>query len=535
MNEHHYEVIIVGGGLSSLTAAAYLSKAGHEVRILEKNASSGGLIRSFMRDGFVFDTGPRSIENSGIVTPMLRELGIEIELLKSPVSIGIESETIRMESKESIDSYKQMLESLYPASKSEISKIIRIIKKVYKSMDTIYGFENPIFKNFKHDKKYVIKEVLPWIGKFLIAIAHMQRMNLPIESYLETLSSNKSLNDIIDQHFFKHTPTFFALGYFYVYLDYLYPKGGTGTLINKLEESIRNKGGQIQFNTEVVSIIPAQQTVVDSEGHSYSYDTLIWAGDLKYLYSNLNPTGLDSDIINSITIQSDKIKAGRGGDSVFTLFLGVDQPPESFSPLQSAHAFYTPLKQGLGETHRTELQILLDKDKNVSKKEVFSWIKKYCKLTSYEISIPSLRDESLSPEGKTGLIISFLLEYDLMHLVEEKGWYDECKEYIEEEIIKTLNSSLYRGLLDTIDLTFSSSPLSIEKQFGNSEGGITGWTFMQASPAINKLPKIGKAVKTPIPHVLQCGQWAYSPAGIPTAILTGRYAADTIIEKRVRT
>jgi hypothetical protein len=31
-----------------------------------------------------------------------------------------------------------------------------------------------------------------------------------------------------------------------------------------------------------------------------------------------------------------------------------------------------------------------------------------------------------------------------------------------------------------------------------------------------------------MPNVFQCGQWAYSPAGIPTAILTGWYAADKI-------
>jgi len=44
---------------------------------------------------------------------------------------------------------------------------------------------------------------------------------------------------------------------------------------------------------------------------------------------------------------------------------------------------------------------------------------------------------------------------------------------------------------------------------------------------------MASSVKTPIPDILQTGQWVYSPAGIPTAVLTGWLAAQSII-KRVR-
>ena len=180
----------------------------------------------------------------------------------------------------------------------------------------------------------------------------------------------------------------------------------------------------------------------------------------------------------------------------------------------------------------SELKNLLAKGKDASKEEIRAWVETYCYLTTYEISIPSLRDASLSPEGKTGLVASFLLEYDLVRLVSDAGWYDEFKLCVEDGMIKTLNQSLFPGLLDEIELRFSASPLSLEKIFGSSEGGITGWTFELPSPVVNKLPKIPSSVKTAIPDVLQCGQWAYSPAGIPTAILTGWYAADYICTTR---
>lgn len=528
----HHKVLIVGAGLSGLTAAAYLSKAERPVLILEKTSSCGGLLNSFTRDGYVFDAGARSIENSGIIKPMLKELGIQLELLDSPVSIGVESKIIDMESKESIERYRQVLETLYPDSVDDVRKIFKVINKVYREMDVIYGFENPVFKNFKQDRRYLLTELLPWIGRFLLAISRMERMQQPVETFLARLSSNRSLNDIIDQHFFKRTPTFFALGYFYVYLDYYYPKGGTGELPGQIARKVIENGGEIQVDTAVVEVNPAMKMVRDNKGNTHTYNKLLWCADLKSLYRSLDTTGLDAETIASITSRSKKVFTGRGGDSVFSLFLGVNAPPHAFSAITNAHLFYTPAKQGLGETHWSELKDLLAKGRKVLKDELFGWVTKYCELTTYEISIPSLRDASLSPEGKTGLVVSFFLEYDLMKRVEETQWYDEFRLHIERTMIGILNQSIFSGLLDNIELQFSSSPLSIEKRFGNSEGGITGWTFESPSPAIKKLLKIASSVTTPIPNVYQCGQWAYTPGGIPTAILTGWYAADAICSDR---
>ena len=90
-----YDVIVVGGGIAGMTSAAYIAKAGTKVLLLEKNEKCGGLINSFWRDGFQFDGGVRALESAGIILPMLRELGIEIEIVKSPVSVGIEDTVIR--------------------------------------------------------------------------------------------------------------------------------------------------------------------------------------------------------------------------------------------------------------------------------------------------------------------------------------------------------------------------------------------------------------------------------------------------------
>ncbi len=539
MSERHCDVAVVGAGLAGLTAAAYLSRAGLSTLLVEKTGGVGGLVTSFERGGFVFDTGARSIENAGVIRPMLGDLGIELELLPSPVSLGIEGDVVDMGSREGIDAYRLLLDKLHPGHGKETGRIFRAIDRIMRDMDVIYGFDNPVFRDFRNDREYLLKELLPWMLKFLPAAFRMGRMSEPIESYLAGISSFRPLNDLVDQHFFKKTPFFFALGYFHVYLDYLYPRGGTGMLARRLAERIRAAGGEILLDAEVTSIRPAERRLSGGGGLDCSYDTLIWCADLKSLYARAERRGLDEATIRRVEARERRVMASRGGDSVFSLYLGVDLPPEYFAARSHGHLFYTPSRQGLAETHRGELAALLagaagpgGAASPAAREAILAWVDRYARLTTYELSIPSLRDPTLSPPGRTGLVASFLLEYDLVRMAAEAGWYEEFKARVEEAMIEVLDASLYPGLKERVALRLSSSPTTIEGLFSNSEGGITGWTFERAPPVVSALPKIPKAVESPFPGILQAGQWAYSPAGIPTAILTGWYAQDAVLRTR---
>lgn len=51
-------ITIIGSGFSSLAAASYLAKSGHQVTVYEKNATIGGRARQLKSNGFTFDMGP---------------------------------------------------------------------------------------------------------------------------------------------------------------------------------------------------------------------------------------------------------------------------------------------------------------------------------------------------------------------------------------------------------------------------------------------------------------------------------------------
>ena len=131
-----------------------------------------------------------------------------------------------------------------------------------------------------------------------------------------------------------------------------------------------------------------------------------------------------------------KMMANRGGDSVFTLFVEVDEALESFAKIAHGHFFYTPSAAGLGETHRKDLDDLLNNFAEAGREGVLDWLDRFTALNTYEISIPGLKDPALVPPGKTGVIISLLAEYDLFKKIEEAGWLDEFTRVFEEPILK---------------------------------------------------------------------------------------------------
>lgn len=517
------EVIVVGGGIAGLTASAYLARSSYKPLLLEKETKCGGLISSFERDGFIYDGGIRATENSGILFPMLKQLGLELEFIKNEISLGVEEHVIRIHSEENIKEYQILLSSLYPENREEISEIINQIKKIMKYIDVQYGINNPAFLDVKEDWDYFIKKIVPWMLKYALTVPKITRLNVPVIPFLENITQNRALLDIIAQHFFKDTPAYFALSYLKIYLDYYYPLGGTGVLPQILSSYIRKNGGTIKTNTLVTAINPAERYLTDSEGNRYDYNQLIWAADLNSLYKYINPDLFrDTKTKQAIIKRQRDLEGKLGNDSVLTLYLAVNKNPGYFSEKSSGHFFYTPSR--LGETSGGPIPYKADRI------AIEKWMKKHTSLSTYEISIPALRDPSLAPPGKTGLIISILFDYHLTKHIKDQGWYEEFKELSEELFIDVLDKSIYPGLKDSVIHRFSATPLTIEKRTANTHGAITGWAFTNdPMPAENRLPKIFSSTATPVPDIVQAGQWTYSPSGLPISILTGKLAADRVI------
>jgi oxygen-dependent protoporphyrinogen oxidase len=69
-------IAVVGGGLTGLTAAWRLHRAGHRVTVFEKAPQVGGAIISLARDGWLIEGGPNSLQETAEVAALITELGL---------------------------------------------------------------------------------------------------------------------------------------------------------------------------------------------------------------------------------------------------------------------------------------------------------------------------------------------------------------------------------------------------------------------------------------------------------------------------
>jgi phytoene dehydrogenase-like protein len=523
MNER-FDVLVAGGGAAGLTAAAYCARAGLSTLLCEKGEKTGGLVNTFRYRGFAFDAGVRAFEDSGIIFPMLRSLEIDLPMVQNPISIGISDRWTKLSGRESLDEYASLLGAIFPDQRAQIERIMQEIRRVMAYMDVLYGIENPLFLDNYKDMEYLTKTLLPWLVKYSVNIKKAARLNEPVKAYLRKFTSSEPLIDIICQHFFAETPSFFALSYFGLYLDYRYPLGGTGRLAEKLTKRLVELDGTVRLNTAVVQVFPDLKQAELSDGTRVEYETLVWAANQRSLYE-----GLDQKLPKKAEAQKHLVESSQGMESVLTLFLGVDGAPKMVAACCGTHAFYTPETYGLSTLPHWRT-LACD-----GEEAVHNWLVSYLERTTYEISVPALRDASLAPEGKTGLVVSTLFDYSLAKWYLDASEYEAFKSLCTSTILRVLEQSVFPGLSQRVAFSLCATPLTIERETGNFQGAITGWAFTNfPSPAVGDFQKIARSVETPIPDVLQCGHWTFSPAGLPVAILTGKLAADAAAKRHKR-
>jgi len=81
------DVVVTGGGIAGLMAAAHLARAGRSVELIERAAELGGRARTRERGGFFFNEGAHALYAGGAAQE-LREMGVAVRGSPPPLSGG---------------------------------------------------------------------------------------------------------------------------------------------------------------------------------------------------------------------------------------------------------------------------------------------------------------------------------------------------------------------------------------------------------------------------------------------------------------
>jgi len=148
-----------------------------------------------------------------------------------------------------------------------------------------------------------------------------------------------------------------------------------------------------------------------------------------------------------------------------------------------------------------------------------------------EISIPCLRDASLAPEGKTGIILNLNTTQKAMN-----GWgkgisveeYERTKEEVADDVMANF-FRLYPSLREKVEFRIVATPFTMEEKTLNSGGSITGWNYHPSETfPLRDFMKMKKSINTPVKNLFQVGQWSFDPAGLPVCLITAKLAADRV-------
>ena len=71
LSSHPLDALIIGAGLTGLTTALHLKKAGLSLHLIEQRDRVGGVIESYREGGFVYESGPTTGIISHAAVPRL--------------------------------------------------------------------------------------------------------------------------------------------------------------------------------------------------------------------------------------------------------------------------------------------------------------------------------------------------------------------------------------------------------------------------------------------------------------------------------
>ena len=293
-----YDVIIIGGGLSVLTAASLLSKRQYKVALVEKSYNPGGSCGIFKRKNTIFDQGSAMLYGFGekgfnahrFVFNVLEE---PIDMIQHDLLYTVNFKGHRIKFYPDIDLFVEELSTVFPKQKENIKRFYHDMYIMYKHVMV----ETPSYRSAEETKpidglKGMLKHPLSYI-KFLSYLNRSAKSLL--EEYFDDPEIFKFFDKLTSTYCYatvEEAPAVLASVMFvdnHVGGSY-YPAGSTLFLPGKLEKVIEENGGDMFLSRVVTEILfkdgKAIGVRMDDDTKLYAKD-IVYSGTVWNLYDKL--------------------------------------------------------------------------------------------------------------------------------------------------------------------------------------------------------------------------------------------------------
>lgn len=283
------KIAIIGSGFSGLSAAAYLSSAGHEVHIFEKNKSAGGRARQFQTEnGYVFDMGPSWYWMSDVFEDFFHDFDH---------AVSDKYELTRLD-----PSFQMVFENretlTVPADFSELCTRFESIEKG--SAEQLKMFMEGAKYKYEIGMKKMVQK--PGISFREFADFHLleNAMRLQVfssfSSHVRRYFSNPKLVALMEFPILflggmpQEMPAMYSLmNYAALKLGTWYPQGGFGSVVGAMLQVVQENGAQLHLNSTVGKIIIENKKAVAVRVYSKEipFDVVVASADYHHVEKDL--------------------------------------------------------------------------------------------------------------------------------------------------------------------------------------------------------------------------------------------------------
>jgi len=477
------KVIVIGGGISGLSAAIYARRSGFDVTLCEQHSIVGGMCTSWRRKGYLFEGAIHWLTGSSPKTQVYQmwketgALGDTVKVYLHDVFRSIEWEGKILNLYRSIDKTAEHLLEFSPADEHEIHKLVKMVKILTRmempSMD-IKGVK------VQNPKRMALGSMFKMIPAFPI-YARMNKLSCNdyfkqfkhpgIRKLLDFIPGGYSASSII------FTLATLETG------DGGYPEGGSLAMTERMAQVFKGLGGKLLLNTKVNKVVIENGAVtgVKLENETLSADAAIVTQEIIAAHGSLFDTPLHDAWLQELR---EKTKPAV----CIYISVGVRaQLPEIIPAWQLDE----PIKYA--GTEITEIG--------------------FGNYAGYE---------GYAPKGCTALTTAFMGDtYDFWKKAKEEGRYDEEKRVLAEQIRRAICRKYPQaeGNIEVIDI---ATPLTYERYTGAYHG-----SWMTIRGPGDKM-KIYPGTVQGVSGLYFSGHRIISPGGLPSALAAGRMAAQMV-------